>query len=74
MALCALSLNVAVVWPGCRLRKREEVQVLPLDQVLRDALGGLEGRVGAMKVDVEGFELGVRVWEDSRRTILRGSI
>lgn len=44
----------------CRsARRRGELEVARLDDVLAGALGALAGRVGAVKIDVEGHELAV---------------
>lgn len=39
--------------------KRQDLDIYRLDDVLAEELQGLEGRVGAVKVDVEGYELEV---------------
>ena len=42
-----------------RYKKRGELQIARLDDALASMLGPLARRVGAMKIDVEGHELGV---------------
>lgn len=44
----------------CRYSKRQDLEIVRLDDVLADWMPVLEGNVGALKIDIEGFEAMVR--------------